>query len=87
MDAPLLCLNLFGGSPSSHLRYGGTGRRPKSRIGVHRRGLEQLVTATRGLRDRRALGEIKGHKEIDSYVGLGPSASGGGPEGGGPPKK
>jgi len=57
MDAPLLYLDLFGSGPSSHLGYGGTGRRAECRGSVRCRSLEQLVVAARGLRDRRAIRE------------------------------
>src|SRR5437773_9986955 len=57
MDAPLLYLDLLGGGPSSHLGYGGTGRRAECRGSVCCRSLEQLVVAAGGLRDRRAIRE------------------------------
>src|SRR6266852_3622653 len=55
LDAPLLCLDLFGGGPSSDLRNGGTGRSAQSRARLHLRGLEQLAAPPGGLRDRGAL--------------------------------
>ena len=50
-----LCLDLFGGGPSSDLGDGGAGRGAESRARVHLRGLEQLAVPAGGLRDRGAL--------------------------------
>src|SRR6185437_12519684 len=55
LDDSLLCLDLFGGNPSSDLGDGGTGRGAESRGRVYLRGLEQLAVPAGGLRDRGAL--------------------------------
>src|SRR5579883_628758 len=55
VDAPVLCLDLFGGDPPPDLGDGGAGRGAEPRGGLRRRGVEQLARPVGGLRDRRAV--------------------------------